>query len=94
MFIRGAVVIAVVDAIANIVLGNAATIVTGEFCVGITRSEQTAHLVAIVSTVVVMVTAVVVGHAASIATSKHRRLAGVEGCRSETEKGTGQSSGQ
>lgn len=92
MFIRGAVVIAVVDAIANVVLGNTAPIVAGELCAGVTWSEQTAHLVTIVSTVIVVVTAVVVGHTTPITTSKHCRLTGVEGCQSESR--TGQSADQ
>lgn len=83
LLIRGAVVIAVVDAIANIVLCNTAPVVAGELCVGVTRSEQTAHLVTIVSTVVIVVAAVVVGHTTAIATSEHCRLTGVEGCQSE-----------
>ncbi len=92
MFIRGSVVIAVVDAIANIILCNAASIVTGELCVGVTRSEETAHLITVISTVIIVVTAVVVGHTTAIATSKHCWLAGVEGCQSKSS--TGQSSGQ
>ena len=87
LFIAGAVVIAVVDAIANIVLGNAAAVVAGELCVGVTRSEQTAHLVTIVSAVVIVVTAVVVGHTTPIATSEHSGLTGVEGCKSESRTG-------
>ncbi len=83
LFIRGPVVIAVVDAIANIVLCNAAAIVASELGVGVTGSEETAHLVTVVSTVVIVVAAVVVGHTTPIATSKHCWLAGVEGCQSE-----------
>lgn len=92
MFVRGAVVIAVVDAIANIVFCNTAPIVAGELSVGVTQSEQTAHLVTIVSTVIIVVTAVVVGHTTPIATCKDRRLTGVEGCQSESR--TGHTSGQ
>lgn len=92
MFVRGAVVVAVVDAIANIVLCNAAPIVAGELCVGVTWSKKTAHFVTVVSTVVIVVTAVVVGHTSAIATSEHCRFTGVEGCQSESR--TGQSFGQ
>lgn len=79
MFVRGAVVVAVVDAVANIVLCNAAPIVAGELCVGVTWSKKTAHFVTVVSTVIVVVTAVVVGHTSAIATSEHCRFTGVEG---------------
>lgn len=92
MFIRGAVVVAVVDTIANIVLCNAASVVTSKLCVWVTRSEQTAHFIAIVPAVIVMVAAVVVGHTSPIATSKHSRLTGVEGCQTESRRD--QSSGQ
>lgn len=87
LFITGAVVVAVVDAVANIVLGNASAVVAGELCVGVTWSEQTAHLVTVVSTVVIVVTAVVVGHTAPIATSEHCGFTGVEGCQSESRTG-------
>lgn len=83
MFVGGAVVVAVVDSIANIVLCDTAPVVAGELRVGIARPEQAACLVAVVSAVVVVVTAVVVGDAPAIATSKHRGLAGVEGCETE-----------
>lgn len=83
MFIRGAVVIAVVDAIANVVFCNTAAIVASELSVWVTRFEQTAHLIAIVSTVVIVVTAVVVGNTPAIATSKDCGLTGVEGYQSE-----------
>lgn len=92
MFIRSAVVIAVVNAITNVVFGNTAPVVAGELSVGVTGSEQTARLIAVVSTVIIVVTAVVVGHTAAVATSEDCRLAGVEGCQSESR--TGQSSGK
>lgn len=79
LFIRCAIVIAVVDAIANIVFCNTAAIVAGELSVGVTRSEETTHLITVVSTVIIMITAVVIGHTTAIATSKDRRLTGVEG---------------
>lgn len=78
-FIRGAIVVAVVDTIANIVLCNTASVVTSKLCVWVTRSEQTAHFIAIVPAVIIMVAAVVVGHASPIATSKDGRLTSVEG---------------
>lgn len=87
LFIRGAVVIAVVDSIANIVFCNTAPIVAGELCVGVTWPEQTACLVTVVSTVVVVVTAVVIGHASPIATSKNCGSTGVEGCEIESRTG-------
>lgn len=83
MLIGGAVVIAVVDTIANIVICNTAAIVAGELCVGVTWPEQTAHLVTVVSTVVIVVTAVVIGHASPVATCKNCRVTGVEGCETE-----------
>lgn len=79
LFIRGAVVIAVIYAVANIFFGNAAAIVACELAVGVTWSEQTPHLVTVVPTVVVVVTAVVVGHTATIATCKDCWFTGVEG---------------
>lgn len=79
LFIRGAVVIAVVDAVANIVFCNATAIVAGELSTGITRPEQTALLIAVVSAVIIMVTAVVIGHATAISTSEDCRLTSVEG---------------
>lgn len=79
LFIRGAVVIAVVDAVANIVFCNATAIVAGELSIGVTRPEQTAQLITVVSTVVIMVTAVVIGHTTAIATSEDCRLTSVEG---------------
>lgn len=81
LFIRGAVVIAVVDAVANVVFRNTAAIVTGELSIGVARPEQTAQLITVVSTVVIMVTAVVIGHTTAIATSEDCRLASVEGCK-------------
>lgn len=39
LFIRGAVVIAVIDAVAYKVLSNAAAIAAGELCVWVARSE-------------------------------------------------------
>lgn len=84
MFVGGAVIIAVVDAVANIFLCNAAAVTAGKLSAGVARSEQTAHLVAVVSTVVIVVTAVVVGHAAPIATGKDGGLTRVEGCQSES----------
>lgn len=87
MFIRGAVVIAVVDAIANIVLCNAAAIVAGELRVRVTWPEQTADLVTVVPAVIIVVTAVVIGHTSTIATSKNCRLTCVEGCGSESKTG-------
>lgn len=92
LFIRCAVVIAVVDAIANIVLCNTAAIVAGEFCVGVAWSEQTAHLVTVVSTVIVVITAVVIRHTPPIATSENCRLTCMEGCDAELK--TGQSTSQ
>jgi len=92
LLIRGPIVIAVVDAIANIVLCNTATIVTGELCIGVTESKLATHFITVISTVIIMVTPVVVGNTSPIATSKHCGLAGVEGCQSEST--TGQSSGQ
>lgn len=79
LFIRGAVVIAVVDAVANVVFRNTTAIVTGELSIGVARPEQTAQLVTVVSTVVIMVTAVVIGHTTAIATSEDGRFASVEG---------------
>lgn len=79
LFVRGAVVVAVVDAVANVVLCDAAAIVAGELSTGVTGPEQTAQLIAVVSTVVVMVAAVVIGHAAAISTGEDCRLTSVEG---------------
>lgn len=79
LFVRGAVVIAVVDAVANIVFCNATAIVAGELSTGVTRPEQTAQLITVVSTVVIMVTAVVIRHTTAIATSEDCRLTSVEG---------------
>lgn len=90
LFVRGAVVIAVVDAVANVVFCNTAAIVASELSVWVTRFEQTAHLITVVSTVVIVVTAVVVRNTPAIATSKDCGLTGVEGCQSESK--TGQSS--
>lgn len=87
LFIGGAVIIAVVDAVANIFLCNAAAVTAGKFSAGVARSEQTAHLVAVVSTVVIVVTAVVVGHAAPSATGKDSGLTCVEGCQSGSRIG-------
>lgn len=81
LLVRGAIVIAVVDTIANIVLANTAAVVAGELCAGVTRPKQTAHLVTVVPTVVVVVTAVVVGHTSPIPTGKHCRFTRVEGCQ-------------
>lgn len=83
---------AVVDAIANIFPRNAASVVTGELCVRVTRSEQTSHFIAVVPAVIIMVTAVVVRHASPVSTSEHSGLAGVEGCQSEARRD--QSAGQ
>lgn len=86
LLIWGSIVIAVVDSIANIILCNTAPIVARELCVGVTWSKQTAHFITVVSTVIIMIAAVVVGHTAPIATSKHSRLTGVEGCQSESSR--------
>jgi putative exporter of polyketide antibiotics len=82
LFVRGAVVITVVDAIADVVLGDAASVVAWELSVGVARTEQAAYLITVIPTVVVVVTAVVVGDTATIPTSEHSGLAGVEGCQS------------
>lgn len=87
LFVSGAVIVAVVDAVANIFLCDTTAITAGELSVGVARSEQTAHLVAVVSTVIIVVTAVVVGHAAPIATGKDGGLTRVEGCQSESRIG-------
>lgn len=79
LFIRGAVVVAVVDAVANVVFGNTTAIAAGELSSGVARPEQTAQLITVVATVVIMVTAVVIGHTTAIATSEDCRLASVEG---------------
>lgn len=79
LLIRGAVVIAIVDAVANIVFCNATAVVAGELSTGVTRPEQTAQLIAVVSAVVIMVTAVVIGHTTAIATGEDRGLTSVEG---------------
>lgn len=87
LFIRGAVVVAVVDAIAHVVLCNTAPVVAGELRVRVTRPEETALLIAVISAVVVVVTAIVVGHTSPIATGEHSGFAGVEGCQSESRTG-------
>lgn len=79
LLVRGAVVVAVVDAVANVVLCNATAVVAGELSTGVTGPEQAAQLIAVVSTVVVMVAAVVIGHAAAIAAGEDCRLTSVEG---------------
>lgn len=81
--IRGAIVEAVVDAVADVLLGDAAAVVAGELCVGVTGPEQAPVLVTVVSAVVVVVTAVVVRHAAAIPTGEHRGVTGVEGLKSQ-----------
>lgn len=68
--IRSPIVVAVVDAVADIILCNAAPIVTGELRTGVTGSEQAAQFITIISTVIVMVTAVVVGNATTVPTGK------------------------
>lgn len=87
LFVGGAVIVAVVDAVANIFLCDAAAVTAGELSVGVARSEQTAHLVAVVSTVVIVVAAVVVGHAAPVAAGEDGGLTRVEGCQSESRIG-------
>lgn len=82
LFIRGPVVVTVVDAIAHVLFGNAASVAAGELRVGVTGSEQAAVLVAVVSAVVVMVTAVVVRHTASISTSEDSGVARVKSTHS------------
>lgn len=86
MLVRSAVVVAVVDAVAHVVFGDAAAVVAGELSFGVAGPEQAAHLVAVVPAVVIVVAAVVVGHAAAVATGDGRRGTGVEGW--EYKKGT------
>lgn len=85
LLICGAVIVAVVDAVANIFLCDAAAITAGELSVGVARSEQTAHLVTVVSTVIIVVTPIVVRHTAPIATGKYGGLTRVEGCNQSQE---------
>lgn len=92
LLVGGAVVVAVVHAVADVLLGDAAAVAAGELSAGVARPEQAAGLVAVVAAVVVVVAAVVVGHAASVATGEDCGLASVEGCQSElrTEGGVSQ----
>lgn len=87
LLIGGAVVVAVVDAVADVLLGDAAAVAAGELSAGVTRPERAAGLVAVVATVVVVVTAVVVGHTAAIATGEDCGLTRVEGCQSQSRTG-------
>lgn len=89
LLVGGAVVVAVVHAVADVLLGDAAAVAAGELSAGVARPEQAAGLVAVVAAVVVVVAAVVVGHAASIATGEDCGLARVEGCQSELRTGGG-----
>lgn len=86
LLIRCAVVVAVVDAIANVVLGDTAAVVAAELCIEVAGSEETTHFIAIVSTVIIMVTAVVVRNTSPISTGEHCRLTGVEGWWTETRQ--------
>lgn len=79
-FVRRAVVKAVVDAIADVLPGDAAAVVARELAGGVAGPEEAADLVAPVSAVVVVVAAIVVGHTAPVATGEHGWLTGVEGC--------------
>lgn len=87
LLIGGAVVVAVVDAVADVLLRDAAAIAAGELSAGVARPEQAAGLVGVVAAVVVVVASVVVGHAAAIATGEDCGLTRVEGCQSESGKG-------
>lgn len=87
LLIGGAIVIAVVDAIADVLLGDAAAVAAGELSGGVARPEQAAGFVAVVAAVVVVVAAVVVGHTAAIAAGEDCGLTRVEGCQSEWRTG-------
>lgn len=89
LLVGGAVVIAVVDAVTDVLLGDAAAVAAGKLSVGVARPEQAAGLVAVVTTVVVVVAAVVVGHTAAVAAGEDCGLARVEGCKSGSRTGGG-----
>lgn len=87
LLVGGAVVIAVVDAVADVLFGDAAAVATGELSAGVARPKHATGLVAVIAAVIVEVAAVVVGHAAAVATGENCGLTRVEGCRSELGKG-------
>lgn len=77
-FVRGSIVEAVIDAIAHVFPSDAATIVAGKLCVWVTGPKQAAFLITVITTVVIVITAVVVWHTPTISTGIHGGLTGVK----------------
>lgn len=68
--IRGVIVMAIVYAIADITERYAPPVAARELCGAVAVSEQASCLVAVVPTVIVVITAIVVWHTSPVATSE------------------------
>lgn len=80
-FIRGSVVEAVIDAVAHVLPRDAATIVACKLCVWVAGPKRAAFLITVITTVVIVITAVVVRHTPAISTGIQSRLTGVKSCQ-------------
>lgn len=77
-FIRSAVVIAVVPAIADQLQRDAPPVFTGELCGAVAAWEKTPFLVAVVTTVIVVIAAIMIGDTFPIGTGEGSGLADVK----------------
>lgn len=79
--IWSAIIVTVVCTIADVVKRDTPSIIASKFCLGVTSSEQASHLITVVSTVIVVITAIRIAYTSPIAAGESCWLTGMKSWR-------------